>query len=105
MNAISEFARERNGLPLQLEAPARRRLPDWANLNLLLQAVGAVFGLGGQWYINHQSSLGFVCWLISNVALVWLQVRSRLFVLVALHIAYFVLSVQGLLLWMRISVF
>lgn len=68
-------------------------------LNVALQVIGAAFGLGGQWFINRQDPLGFVCWIISNVALIWLQLRVRMFVLFALHLVYLGLSIDGLARW------
>lgn len=77
------------------------RLPSWFSLNTLLQFMGAVLGLGGQYLINEHNSLGFVMWLGANASLLWLQLRMRLFVLVLLHAAYFALCVHGLLTWSR----
>tara|TARA_B100001105_G_scaffold12875_1_gene9435 strand:+ start:5133 stop:5414 length:282 start_codon:yes stop_codon:yes gene_type:complete len=76
-----------------------RRLPLWLSLNTLLQFLGAVLGLGGQYLINEHNPLGFVMWLGANASLLWLQLRMRLFILVLLHAAYFALCVQGLLNW------
>jgi hypothetical protein len=49
--------------------------------------------------VTHQNPAGFVLWLVSSAALMWLQLRLRLFVLAALSLAYFGLSVQGLSHW------
>jgi nicotinamide riboside transporter PnuC len=68
-------------------------------LNALLQIVGAVCGLAGAFYINERDVLGFYLWVISNGALIWLQFRVRLMVLVMLHIAYLSLALQGIYLW------
>lgn len=75
--------------------------PSWRSLNMLLQFLGAVLGLGGQYLINEQNSLGFVMWLGANASLAWLQLRMRLRILVLLHTVYFALCVQGLLNWSR----
>jgi hypothetical protein len=77
------------------------RLPAWFTLNTLLQVLGAVLGLGGQYLINERNALGFVMWLGANAALAWLQLRMRLFILTALHVTYFALCVHGLLNWSR----
>jgi hypothetical protein len=77
------------------------RLPSWFSLNTLLQVLGAVLGLGGQYLVNEHNSLGFVMWLGANASLLWLQLRMRLFILVLLHAAYFALCVHGLLNWSR----
>lgn len=74
------------------------RLPR-ANLNTLLQVVSAVMGLGGQFLVNQQDPAGFMLWLISNSALMWLQLRMRLYILASLSVAYFGLCVQGLMNW------
>lgn len=71
------------------------------NLNVVLQVIGAGLGLLGQRLVNNQNWLGFVCWLGSNAALIWLQFRVELFVLVLLHTAYFALCVEGLVKWRR----
>lgn len=68
-------------------------------LNAVLQLVGALCGLAGAYYINQQNVLGFYLWVISNGALIWLQFRVRLVVLVMLHIAYLSLALQGIYLW------
>lgn len=78
-----------------------RSLPSWLGLNTVLQIAGAGLGLAGQHLINQQNELGFVMWLGSNAALIWLQFRTRLFVLVLLHATYFGLCIQGLLNWTR----
>lgn len=75
--------------------------PKWWNFNTLLQVLGAAFGLLGQWFVNQQNPVGFVLWLGSNASLLWLQLRMRLFVLVALHAVYFSLCVHGFLSWVR----
>ena len=75
--------------------------PSWFTLNRLLQVLGAVFGLGGQYLINQHNSFGFVLWMASNAALMVLQFRMRLGVLVVLHIVYFALCMQGLMNWSR----
>lgn len=77
------------------------RLPSWFSLNTLLQVLGAALGLGGQYLINEHNPLGFVMWLGANASLLWLQLRTRLFILVLLHAAYFALCVHGLLNWSR----
>lgn len=75
------------------------RLPTWVRLNTTLQLLGATLGLGGQYLINQHDSMGFVLWIGSNAALILLQLRMRLFVLVALHATYLGLCVQGLINW------
>lgn len=77
-----------------------RRMP-LANLNTLLQVVSAVMGLGGQFLVNQQNPTGFLLWLVSNAALMWLQLRMRLYILATLSVAYFGLCVQGLMSWWR----
>lgn len=72
---------------------------SWLTLNALLQVLGAVFGLGGQYLINQHNAFGFVLWMGSNVALMVLQFRMRLGVLVVLHVVYFGLCMQGLVNW------
>lgn len=75
-----------------------RRVPP-ANLNTLLQVFSAALGLGGQFLVNQQNPAGFALWLGSNAALMWLQLRMRLYILATLSVAYFGLCVQGLLNW------
>jgi hypothetical protein len=70
-------------------------------LNFWLQMVGASMGLAGQFLINQRNAAGFVCWIVSNVALIVLQSRTRLMVLFLLHGIYLCLSVQGLYLWLH----
>ncbi len=87
--------------PLTDFPQAAFRVPTWFNLNTLLQVLGALLGLGGQYLINQHNPMGFVLWLGANAVLVWLQFRVRLFILVLLHVAYFALCVQGLFNWIR----
>jgi nicotinamide riboside transporter PnuC len=74
-------------------------VPRLCSLNVVLQVVGAVCGLAGAFYINERNVLGFYLWVVSNGALIWLQFRVRLVVLVLLHLAYLSLAVQGIYLW------
>jgi hypothetical protein len=69
------------------------------SLNLVLQWVAAALGLGGQVLVNRQDPLGFVFWIGTNVALIWLQLRMRMFVLVALYITYLGLCIHGFMSW------
>jgi nicotinamide riboside transporter PnuC len=68
-------------------------------LDNLLQALGVVGGLWGNYLINQTSAAGFLLWLVSNGALAWLQFRTRLFGLVLLHLAYLYLCFQGIASW------
>jgi hypothetical protein len=68
-------------------------------LNLVLQLIAAALGLGGQVLVNRQDPLGFVFWMGANVALIWLQLRMRMFVLVVLYITYLGLCIHGLMSW------
>jgi hypothetical protein len=70
-------------------------------LNVVLQLVGAALGLGGQLLVNRHDPGGFVLWMASNVALVWLQLRLRLFVLVALSSVYLLFCLEGWWRWTR----
>lgn len=72
-------------------------------LNFVLQVVGAAGGLWGNQLIAAQDINGFAIWIVSNAALVWLQVRTRLFVLVALHFAYLFFCFQGISTWSKES--
>lgn len=78
-----------------------RPAQSWLSLNVLLQVLGATLGLGGQHLINQHNAFGFVLWMGSNAVLMVLQFRMRLGVLVALHIVYFGLCMQGLMNWSR----
>ncbi len=77
---------------------ALRRL---CTLNVALQFIGAALGLGGQLLVNRHDPGGFVLWMGSNVALVWLQLRLRLFVLVALSFVYLLFCFEGMWMWTR----
>lgn len=80
------------------------QIPELAfdlNLALLLQVIGAVFGLAGQWFVSHRSAKGFSLWLVSNGALIWFQYSIGAYVLAVLHCIYFVMAVQGLLIWRK----
>lgn len=80
------------------ERPGRAVLRR-CSLNVVLQVVGAVCGLAGAFFINERNVLGFYLWVVSNAALIWLQFRVRLVVLVVLHLAYLSLALQGIYLW------
>jgi hypothetical protein len=69
-------------------------------LNLWLQLIGASMGLLGQHFINERNAAGFVCWIISNCALITLQRRAKMPVLTLLYCVYLLMSFQGLWLWM-----
>ena len=84
-----------------LLAAAGRRLAGLVTLNNALQIVGAVFGLWGNYLINHSNATGFLLWMVSNVALVWLQSRMRLWTLVGLHGVYLYLALQGAVAWQQ----
>lgn len=92
-------------LPGALDAPVTpkktlaQKLASLGTLNNGLQIVGAVGGLWGNYLINSSSAAGFLFWLVSNAALVWLQCRTRLWALVALHLAYIYLCLQGMARW------
>lgn len=72
---------------------------QWLNLNMVLQAVGLGTGLWGNALITQSNATGFLVWMVSNVALVWLQVRLRLWLLTGLFVAYLGLCFQGLAVW------
>jgi len=78
-------------------------VPGWLrralSLNFLLQLVGAAGGLWGNYLITQGAAAGFILWMISNAALIWLQVRMRLWTLVGLHFAYLFLCVKGIAQW------
>lgn len=80
---------------------AGRRLAGLVSINNALQVVGAVFGLGGNYLINHSNATGFLLWMVSNIALVWLQSRMRLWTLVGLHAVYLYLALQGAVEWQQ----
>ena len=79
----------------RLAALGRRML----TLNVALQVIGASCGLIGNSFINEQSVFGFYLWMLSNGALIWLQLRMRMWVLVALHGAYLTLAIDGAYKW------
>jgi hypothetical protein len=68
-------------------------------LDLVLQLVAAALGLAGQVLVNRHNPFGFVLWMGANVALIWLQLRMRMFILVLLYITYLVLCIDGLMSW------
>ncbi len=86
-------------LPAQPVVPASWRSKLF-EFNTWLQVIGAGMGLLGQHYINERNPVGFVCWIVSNCALVTLQRRTKLRVLVLLHSIYLLMSFQGLYLWL-----
>jgi hypothetical protein len=77
--------------------------PSWLrrvfSLNTWLQLVGAAGGLWGNYLITEGAASGFLLWMISNAALIWLQLRMRLWTLVGLHFAYLFLCVKGIAEW------
>jgi hypothetical protein len=104
-HVVETFARDE--CVARLAAPdvlARRSFAAWRSrlfqVNVWLQLIGAGMGLLGQFYINERNAAGFVCWIISNCALLILQRRTKLRVLVALHSIYLLMSFQGLYLWL-----
>jgi len=77
--------------------------PSWLrrvfSLNTWLQLVGATGGLWGNYLITEGAASGFLLWMVSNAALIWLQLRMRLWTLVGLHFAYLFLCVKGIAQW------
>jgi hypothetical protein len=71
------------------------------SLNNVLQLVGASTGLLGNYLITQSNAGGFLVWMVSNVALVWLQVRLRLWILVVLFSVYLYLCFEGIAVWYR----
>lgn len=83
--------------------PAASSTLSWVRrvftLNTWLQLVGAVGGLWGNYLITEGAASGFLLWMVSNAALIWLQLRMRLWTLVGLHLAYLFLCVKGIAQW------
>lgn len=67
--------------------------------NLFLQLVAVAGGLIGNSYINHADATGFLLWIVSNIALIWLQIRLRMWALVGLYGAYLYLCFDGISRW------
>lgn len=72
---------------------------SWLNLNNLLQVIGVSTGLAGNYLITQSNAAGFILWMVSNVALLWLQVRLRLWLMTVLFVVYFYLCFEGLAGW------
>lgn len=85
--------------PVTTKKTLTQKLVGLLFLDNALQVIGAAGGLWGNYLINASSASGFLFWLVSNAALIWLQCRTRLWALVALHTAYIYLSLQGLARW------
>ena len=68
---------------------------------LLLQIIGAIGGLGGTFLVNKRNVAGFYFWIVSNLALVALQVSLNIWVLAALHLAYLGLAIHGIFSWKK----
>lgn len=74
-------------------------LRQMLTLNNLLQVIGVSTGLYGNFLINQTDATGYFVWMVSNIALVWLQIRMRLYLLMVLFSVYLVLCFQGLNSW------
>jgi nicotinamide riboside transporter PnuC len=97
---------EKNMRNVTLSLPWLKSRPGQASLwgrlatvNNLLQLVGIVGGLGGNYLINNGQIYGFLLWIASNIALVALQARTRLYGLVLLHTVFLYLAFQGIARW------
>ena len=66
-----------------------------------VEIVATILSLAGAFLINKKMSQGFYCWLASNSAWVYLDVRSGLYFQAAMFVVFFLLSVHGLILWRR----
>jgi hypothetical protein len=84
-------------------APLFRRCLAQCNLNNLLQVVGATGGIVGNYLVTQGNITGFMVWSVSNLALIWLQVRTRLYILVGLNMVYLYLCFTGIATWSRRS--
>lgn len=71
----------------------------FVTLDNFLQVIGAICGLTGTYLINSGKAEGFFFWIVSNVLLIWLQCRTRLWALVGLHATYLFLCFDGLMRW------
>jgi nicotinamide riboside transporter PnuC len=70
-------------------------------LNVTLQLLAAILGLGGQLLVNRHDVAGFVFWIGANAVLIWLQLRTKMYVLVALYGVYTLFCLEGIRLWTR----
>jgi nicotinamide riboside transporter PnuC len=71
------------------------------DINLILQVAAAVFGLGGQYFVNQRQVRGFYFWLVSNAALIIFQFMHGFWVFVGLHTVYFAMAVHGIYSWKK----
>lgn len=68
---------------------------------MILQVAAAVFGLGGQYFVNQRQVRGFYFWLVSNAALIIFQFMHGFWVFVGLHTVYFAMAVHGIYSWRK----
>jgi len=66
---------------------------------MVLQAVGLITGLLGQWQIVQRKRSAFVTWSVSNVAIVAVQVDRGVYVLAGMFAVYLVLCMYAYLEW------
>lgn len=65
----------------------------------LLQTVGLVTGLAGQWLVAKRKRSAFVVWGVSNIAIIWVQVATETYLLALMFSAYLVLCVYAFFQW------
>lgn len=76
-------------------------LAHWASWSNLAQVVTVVCGLWGNVLINRKDARGFYLWLLTNALLVVLTVKTGMYLLIPLYLAYSALSVDGLRKWRK----
>jgi nicotinamide riboside transporter PnuC len=58
------------------------------SLDLFLQGFILLSGVAGQILVANMRKEGFYCWLVSNIALIYISVGSHLWGMTALYIFY-----------------
>lgn len=74
------------------------------NLDLFLQGFILLSGVAGQILVANMRKEGFYCWLVSNIALIYISVGSHLWGMTALYIFYTLMCGYSVHRWSRLAV-
>lgn len=68
----------------------------------VLSVIALVLSLTGNILINYKKRIGYIVWILSNVAWIAVNVTGQFNVpMVIMYVVYMILNIQGFLLWSK----
>lgn len=68
----------------------------------ILSVIALVLSLTGNILINYKKRIGYIVWILSNVAWIAVNVTGQFNVpMVIMYVVYMILNIQGFLLWSK----